>query len=41
MKTSDLLNSGEKVLIAPDLTGAKDWIGGEVIEVDTSNPFGA
>ena len=35
-----LLN-GEQVFIAPDLTGAKEWIQGEIIEIDTANPFGA
>jgi len=41
MKTNHFLNFGEQVLIAPDLTGQKEWVKGEVIEVDTTNPFGA
>jgi hypothetical protein len=39
MKTQ-LLN-GERVLIAPELTGTKDWLLGNVIEIDNTNPFGA
>jgi len=39
MKTKYL--NGERVLIAPDLTGLKEWISGNVIEVDNTNPFGA
>ena len=32
------MRTGDKVLISPDLTHAKDWIQGEVIEVE-NNPF--
>ncbi|MDR0830633.1 MAG: transcriptional regulator [Prevotellaceae bacterium] len=35
------LSSGERVFIAPELTGQKEWVKGEVIEIDSSNPFGA
>jgi hypothetical protein len=41
MAKNDSIQLGEEVLIAPDLTGQRNWIKGEVIEVDTSNPFGA
>lgn len=33
-----IMRTGDKVLISPDLTHAKDWIQGEVIEVE-NNPF--
>ena len=32
------MRTGDKVLISPDLTHAKDWTLGEVIEVE-NNPF--
>ena len=32
------MRTGDKVLISPDLTHAKDWTQGEVIEVE-NNPF--
>ena len=32
------MRTGDKVLISPDLTHAKDWTPGEVIEVE-NNPF--
>lgn len=32
------MRTGDKVLISPDLTHAKDWTQGEVIEVE-HNPF--
>ncbi|MDR0874251.1 MAG: transcriptional regulator [Prevotellaceae bacterium] len=40
MLQNHLLNFGEQVLIAPDVTGQKEWVRGEVIEVDRTNPFG-
>ena len=33
-----IMRTGDKVLISPDLTHAKDWTQGEVIEVE-NNPF--
>ena len=33
-----IMRTGDKVLISPDLTHAKDWIQGEVIKVE-NNPF--
>ena len=33
-----IMRTGDKVLISPDLTHAKDWTQGEVIEVE-HNPF--
>ena len=33
-----IMRTGDKVLISPDLTHAKDWTPGEVIEVE-NNPF--
>ncbi|MDR3309457.1 MAG: transcriptional regulator [Tannerella sp.] len=41
MEKNNAIQLGEEVLIAPDLTGQSIWIKGEVIEIDTSNPFGA
>ena len=32
------MNIGDKVLISPDLTHQKNWIGGTIIEVE-NNPF--
>ena len=33
-----IMRTGDKVLISPDLTHAKDWTQGEVFEVE-NNPF--
>ena len=33
-----IMRTGDKVSISPDLTHAKDWTQGEVIEVE-NNPF--